>query len=138
MFYTWGCLDASYVHTSHMFICPLGVYAPICPPYSSVHLYVLRGFCMLCEVVRGLLHVRHLLYTSPIGGCLPLCLPFSHSLAFLCISMLWGYLYVIWGIFPLCWDLGGVPICWGWLFLYILVVHYVSCFYYGYDYYSSS
>ena len=73
----------------------------------------------------------------------------TYLLASLCISMFRGYLYVIGGIFPLCWGCGGVPhllgvlgasshgvsIC---LFLYILVVHYVLHFYYGYDYYSSS
>ena len=78
-------------------------------------------------------------------------LPFSlhpHSLASLCIGMFHGYLYVIWGFFPYVGGLGVFPhllgvwgasahemsIC---LFLYIFVVHYVSHFYYGYDYYSS-
>ena len=132
------------------FVCPLyvcmplrGVHTPHISPYSSVHLYVLRGFCMLWGVVRGLLHVRYILYTSPCMGVSPLMFIPTHPLASLCIGMFWGYLYVIWGIFPLCWGFWGCsPVFWGFggisLFLYILVVHYVSHFYYGYDYYSSS
>ena len=73
----------------------------------------------------------------------------THLLASLCISMFQGYLYVIWEFFPYAGVWGGVPpsvggfgasahgvsLC---FFLYILVVHYVSHFYYGCDCYSSS
>ena len=69
------------------------------------------------------------------------------------------YLYVIWGILPLCWGLGNYPICWGFgghqhlcqalvsgststgcplCFIFtFLVAHYVSHIYHRYDYYSS-
>ena len=133
----------------HTFIPPGCTHSPTCPPYSSVHLYILRGFYMLWGVVRGpltgwilplhlpLLGVPSLQFTTP-----------THLLASLCMSMFWGYLYVILGFFPYVGGLGVFPICWGFgasahgvsicLFLYIFVVHYVSHFYYGYDYYSSS
>ena len=105
---------------------------------SKRHLHVV-------VVVRGPLHVGHL----PCMGCLPM-FYFPHSLVTsVCICVFWGYLHVIWGIFPLCQGLGGVPHLLGVLeasahgvsicfFLYILVVHYVTCFYYSYNYYSSS
>ena len=142
LYATYNCMHL-YIHTL-----PRGVTPPVCP-HTPVHLYVLRGFCMLWGVVRGLLHVRHLLYMSPCMGVSPLTFTPTQLLASLCISMFQGYLYVIWGIFSLCVYLGvfphllgffgasahGVSMC---LFLYILVGHYVSCFYYGYDYYSSS
>ena len=84
----------------------------------------------------------------PIWGASPSGAPPHKVVDFPCISRFQGYWYVIWGFFLL-WGLRGVPhllgvlgasahgmsIC---LFLYIFVVHYVSCFYYGYDYYSSS
>ena len=52
MFYTW-CLDAPYVHTPpvHLYT-PRDVH-PYMSPYSSVYLYVLRGFCMFWGVVGG-------------------------------------------------------------------------------------
>ena len=64
--------------------------------------------------------------------------------------MFQGYLYVmwafplllgIWGCSPLVGGSGGgtsVLVVSIYSFLNIFVVHYVSCFYYGYDYYSSS
>ena len=90
-----------------------------------------------------------MLDTSPVWGCLPLGLHPTHSLVSLCISMFQGYLCDVRNISPLLGVLAlfpnllgtlgasahGVSIC---LFLYILVVHHVSCFYYGYDYFSSS
>ena len=111
---------------------PRGVYTPICP-HTPVLLYVLIGFCMLWGVIRALLHVGHLLTPAPVWGCLPICYTPTHSLAFLCISMFWGYLHEIWGIFPLCWRFGGCSpsvggfggiSTWGvhMLFLYILLV----------------
>ena len=136
-----------------MFIHTQGCIHPHMSPYSSVHLYVLRGFCMLWGVVGTLrcwmspFHAGHLHHMVDASLYV---LPPTHWLASLCIILFWGYLHVIWGIFPLCWRFGGVPpsvggfggiSTWGvhMLFLYILlVVNYVSHFYYSYDYYSSS
>ena len=73
----------------------------------------------------------------------------THWLASLCICMFRGYLHVIWGIFPLCWGLGSISTS---VKLWCLavhplgvhyalsctffVVHYMSCIYHSYDYYS--
>ena len=93
--------------------------------------------------------MAHFPYTSPVWGASPPVAPPTKLLTSLCISWFQGYWYVIWGIFPYCWGLGGVPHLLGVLgpsahgmsicsFLYIFVVRYVSCFYYSYNYYSSS
>ena len=127
------------------FVCPLWVYTPHMFPYSSVHLYVLRGFCMLWDC-KGPPYLLDTSLTPPsVWGCLPICLHPTDLFASPCICMFQGYLYVIWGIFPSSWGFGGVfPSVGGfggistWVFFYILVVHNVSHFYYGYDYYSSS
>ena len=88
-------------------------------------------------------------FTPPVWGCLPLGL---HPQPFIGLPVHWYVLgiYVcdmgnislmlgVCGCSPICWGFWGistwVSIC---LFLYILVVHYVSHFYFGYDYYSSS
>ena len=106
MFYTWwvsGC-SPTFVWPIHSYA-PRGVHPLPCLPYSSVHLYVLRGFCMLWEVVKFL----YMLDTSPCMGVLPhMFTSPTHLMASLCISMFWGCLYVIWGKFPLCWRFGGV------------------------------
>ena len=71
-----------------------------------------------------------------------------HSVGSLCISMFQGYQYVMW-VFPSVEGFGSVPHQLGGLgasalemsiysFLYIFVVHYVSHFDYGSNYYSSS
>ena len=80
------------------------------------------------------------------GGASHLVAP-TKLFASLCISMFQGYWYVIWGIFPFvqvggCFPsievLGGISTCdVHMLILVHFVVHYVSCFYYGYDYSSS-
>ena len=141
---------------------PWDANTPICPPYSSMHLYVLGGICMLLGVVGGPLHVGHLPYmldTSPIWGMPPhMSYTPTHWLAYLCICMFRWCLHVIWGIFPLLlgvWGafphiLGvygasstcqalvsgstsiGCPLC---FILYLFVVHYVSHIYHGYNYY---
>ena len=59
------------------------------------------------------------------------------------ISMLWGIFLSVEGfgdVTPISWGIWGasaleMSIC---SFLYIFLVHYVSCFYYSFDYYSSS
>ena len=82
----WGC---KHPHMSSILLS-----ASVC---SERHLHVVGG-------CRGPLHVGHLPYmldTSPIWGCLFICLTPTHCLASLWISMLRGYLHVIWGIFPL-------------------------------------
>ena len=125
------------------FVCPLyihipqGVYTPpICSPYSYVHLYVLRGFCMLWGIVRD----PHTCWTLPLllplyGGASPsVCTP-TPFLASLCISMFWGYQYVIWGFFPSVRGLGGVPHLLGvlggistWDTHVLILVHFYSLF----------
>ena len=142
MFYTWGCLDApTFIHT------PIHLYAPrgVHPPYIPLLLCAYVCSQRLLNVVggcKGPLHVD----TSPCMRVHSHMFTCTHSLASLCISMFWGYLHVIWGIFPLCWGFGGVPpSVWGFwgintwgVHIPILVVHYVLCFYYGHDYYYSS
>ena len=88
---------------------PRGVHTTHVSPYSSVHLYVFRGFCMLWGVVRGPIHVGHFPYTSPCMGVPPSIYTPTHLLASLCIGMFWGYLYVIWGFLPYVDGLGVLP-----------------------------
>ena len=135
-------LYASYIHT------PPGMYTPICPPFSSVHLYVLR----LLHVVGGCKGPPYMLDTSltpPLYGVPPL--QFTPPLIcwLPCASVCFRDICMSYGDFsPYVGGLGCSPsvgvlgasvhemsIC---SFLYILVVCYVSHFYYSYDYYSSS
>ena len=88
-------------------------------------------------------------YTTPVWGCLPFkYIPHTQllvscaSVCFRDISMLCGHFPSVegfWGVPPSVGGLGAsaleMSIC---SFLYIFVVHYVSCFDYGSDYYSSS
>ena len=104
---------------------------------------------MLWGVVRGPLHIGHLPYTSlymgvpPLQFTPPLSCWLPCALACLGISVCYmgniSLILGVWGVLHLLGVLGasahGVSIC---LFLYILVVHYVSHFYYGYDYSFSS
>ena len=92
--------------------------------------------------------MRHLLYTSTWMGVPPLMFTPTHSMAFLCISMFWGYLCDMgnislmlgsWGIPLSVGHFGGIS-TWG---VHVLIlVHSCSSlclmFYYSYDYYSSS
>ena len=86
----------------------------------------------------------------PVWGCLPICLHPHSFVGFPVLQYVLGisacdmgnisHMLGGWGLFPLLLGVfevsaHGVSIC---LFLYILVVHYVSHFYYGYEYYSSS
>ena len=100
---------------------------------------------MLLGVVRAPLHVRHFPYTSPCMGVPPLQLHPTKLLTSLSISRFQGYWYVIWGFSPSVgvWgcslSIGGAGGISTWdVHMLILVVCYVSHFYYGYDYYSSS
>ena len=92
MFFTLGgvCMPP-YVCTPPYIHMPPGVYTPPYVPHTPMHLYVLRGFCMLWGVVRGPLHVGHFPYTSPVWGASPSVAP---------PSRFQGYWYDIWGIFP--------------------------------------
>ena len=123
MFYTWGCLDALHMFIHPLYVCmhpvhlyaPRGVHTPICPPYSSVHLYVLRAFVCYRGLEGVPLHVGHPLYTSTLYGVPPLQLHPLHSIHWLPhASVCFGDIYVIWGIFPLYWGFEGCsPCCWG-------------------------
>ena len=102
------------------------------------HLYVLGGFAS-CGGCMGLPFVLgHFPHTTPVWGYLPFigtptlsCWLPSAMVGFGDVSMLCGH-------FPFCWGVLGasaleMSIC---SLLYIcFVVHYVSCFYYGSDYY---
>ena len=106
-----------YVHTPpYIGMPPWGANTPPYFPHT-LHLDVLRGICMLREVVGGLLHVGHLPYmldTSPIWVMPPhISYTSTYLLASLCICMFGGYLHVISGIFPLWWQFGGCSIFWG-------------------------
>ena len=132
----------------HTFVHPLYIIHPHMFPYSSVHLYVLGGFCMLWGVIRGPLLCGTLPLHLPLyGGAFPSVAP-PLSCWLPCASVVLGILVCHMGIFSFLWGWGVshllvaqrasvhvMSIC---LFLYIFVVHYVSHFYYGYDYYSSS
>ena len=118
-------------------------------PYSSVHQCVLEalhvvGGCNGLPFVLG-----HLPYTTPVWGCLPFnYTPHTQSLvpcALVCfrdISMLCGHFPSVEGfghVPPSVGKFGGhqhlrCPYAHSCTFF---VVHYVSCFYYSYNYYSS-
>ena len=88
---------------------------------------------------------------SPYGGCLLICLTPQLIGWIPCTSVCFReYLYVIWGILPLCWGFGGISISvklWclavhplGVLYALsctFLVAHYVAHVCHSYDYYSS-
>ena len=147
-----------------MFVHPIHLYA-------SIHLYTPSGTdtpymfpILLCASVcsqrllhfvghcRGPLHVGHLSMldtSSCMGSASPYVLHPHSLIGFPVYLYVLVYVHVLWGIFPLCWGLGGVPHMlgvWGhqhhWVsicfILYLVVVHYVSCFYHSYDHYSSS
>ena len=127
----------------HIFVCSQGCTHPHMPPYSSVHLCVLGCFAC-CGGCNGLPFVW-----DTIWGCLPFnYIPHPQSLvpcALVCfrdISMLYGHFLSVEGfgsVPPSVGSLGAsaleMSIC---SFLYFFVVHYVSCFNYSSDYYSSS
>ena len=92
-----------------LYICmPTGVYTPpICSPYCA-------SVCSqrLLHVVGGCKGPPYMLDTSlthpPVWGASPsVCTP-TPFFASLCISMFWGYQYVIWGFFPSVRGLEGV------------------------------
>ena len=141
-----GCLDTP------MFMQP-PVHSYIPQGCTHPHMFPIPlCICMFSEAFaccggcKGLPYVLgHLPYTTPVWGCLLFsCTPHTQLLASLCISMFWGYLYVmwafslllgVWGCSPSVGDSRGtsalvMSIC---SFLYIFVVHYVSCFYYSYN-----
>ena len=139
-----------------MFICPLYVHMPrgVHPPYAP---HTPLCSCMFLEALHvwgvvwgSFFLLGHFPYTTLVWGSLPfICTPYTQLLV-PCASVCFGDINMLCGHFPFCWGLGGVPpislgvlgasalemfIC---SFLYIFVVHYVSHFYYGSNYYSSS
>ena len=75
--------------------------------------------------------------------------PQTQLLASLCFGIFQGYKYVMWAFSLLLRGFGCSPIRWGFgghqhlnvhmlILVYIFVVHFVSCFYYGSNYYFSS
>ena len=118
-----------------MFVHPPYVPHTLCAFVCSQRLLYVVGGCKRLPYV-----LRHFPYTTTVWGCLPFsCIPHTQLLASLCISMFQGYPYVMWLFFPSVRGFGDVPPIsrgfWGaHQHLYIFVVHYVSCFYYGYNY----
>ena len=121
-------MPPTFVHP-YMYVCPLyvhtppwGIHTPICPPNSSVHLYVLRGFSLLWAVVKGPLYGGYLPYTSPCMGVPPLQFtpPLIHwlpcaSVCFGDICMLYGEYFPYvggWGCSPFVGIFGGITM-WG-------------------------
>ena len=83
------CLYDPYIHT------PPGVYTPPHVHHTPLCICIFSGFCMLWGIVRDPLHVGHLLYTSPVWGCLLFSYPHSFS----------G--------FPVHWYVWGISVCHG-------------------------
>ena len=130
------------------YICmPPGVYMPPYAPYSSMPLCVFWRLCMLWALVMGCWDTFP--YITPVWGCLPFnCTAHTQSLvpcASVCfrdISMLCGHFPSVrkgLGCFPHQLGVGAsaleMSIC---SFMYLFVLHYVSCFNCISDYYSSS
>ena len=134
-----------YVCTPHVCV-PPGVYTPPICPHTPVYLYVLRGFA--CFGGKGLPFVLgHFPYTTLYGGASLQLHPHTQLLV-PCASICFRDISMICGHFPFCWGVWGCSPSVGGLgasalemsicsFCYISVVHYVSCFEYGSDYYSS-
>ena len=112
MFLYWGCLDTSHIFMPNTFVHLRGADTLICPPYSSVHLYVLRGFCMLWGGCRGPFHGGHLPYmldTSPCMGVPPHVLH-PHSLVGFPVHLCFGDICMCYGEYsPYVGDLGVFP-----------------------------
>ena len=136
----------TFVHLC-MFICPYGVHTPICP-HTLLCLCFWR-LCMLWGVVMGSPLCWDTSLTSPLfGGA-----SFNYTPTLSCwfpvhwyvsgISVCYvgiSLLLKVWGCFPISWGVWGhqhlrCPYAHSCTFF---VVHYVSHFDYGSDYYSSS
>ena len=135
-----------FVHP-HTFICPR-VYTPHMPN-TLLCICVFGGFAC-CGGCNGLPFVLgHLPYITPVWGCFPLITPHTQLLV-PCASVCFRDISMLCGHFPSVEGFGGVsPISWGvWWHQHLkcpyahsctfFVGHYVSCFDYGSDYYSSS
>ena len=122
------------------------------PPYALILFYASVCFwrlCMLWGVVMGSPCVVTPSLTSPLfGGASPLTSPTLSSwfpvhqyvsgisVCYVGISLLSGR---VWVCFPISWGVGASALDVHMLILIpFFVVHYVSCFDYGSDYYSSS
>ena len=142
-------------YASCTFVCPLyicmppGVYTPPYAPYSSVHPCVFGGFSC-CGGCNGLPFVLgHLPYTTPVWGCLPFNYTLHTQSLVPCASVCFRDTSMLCGHFPSVEGFGGVPHQLGGLghqhlrcpyahSCTFFVVHYVSHFDYGSNYYSSS
>ena len=144
-----GCLDAQHLYTPKCLCTLRGVHTP---PYAPILLCI----CMFLEALHvvgscnGLPFVLgHFPYTTPVWGCLPFIYTPTLSCWFPVHQYVLGISVCHVGIFPSVEGFGGVPhqLGVGWhqhlrcpyAHSYtFFVVHYVSHFYYGSDYYSSS
>ena len=134
----------------HMFVCPhvfvhpqgcTSPYVPIllCASVCSWRLLYVLG------VVRSPLHVGHFPYTSPIW--VPPLLFTPQLIWWLPCALVCSWdICMLYGDFPLCWgcspSVGGSGGISTWDVHMLILVHFVVCyvshFYYGYNYYSSS
>ena len=156
MFYTWGCLDAPYICMPpvHPYIpihlyASLGVYTPPHVPIILCASVYSHRLLHVVGVVRGLLTCSTPPLHLPLYGGASLRFPPPLIYWLPCASVCFGDICMSYGDFSLILGFGGVPHLLGFwgasahrvsicLFLYILVLHYVPCFYCGYDCYSSS
>ena len=134
----------------HTFVCPQGcTHTPICPILFCASMCFWR-LSILWRVVMGSPLCWDTILTPPLfGGASPsITLPHTQSLV-PCALVCFRDICMLCEHFPSVEGFGGVPPSGGGLgasalemsicsFLYIFVVHYVSCFNYGSDYYSSS
>ena len=136
-----------YIHTPPVPL-PQGCTHPICPPYSSVHLYVLGGFACHGQLYGAPFCVRTLPLHHPCMGVPPL--HWHPTLNWLpCALVCFRDTSMLCGIFPSVEGFRGVSPSVGdfgghqhlnahmLILVHIFVVHYVSCFYYSSDYYST-
>ena len=114
---------------------PIHLYAPIllCASVCSQRLLHVVGGCKGLPFVLGHFH-----YTTPVWGAPFICTSHTQllvpcaSVCFRDISMSCGHFFLLLGVWGA--SVLEMSIC---SFLYIFVVHYVSCFYYSSNYYSS-
>ena len=139
-----------FVHLPTCSYAPRGVH-PICPHTPLCICMFSEAFACCGGICKGLPYVlRHFPYTTSVWGCLPFsCTPLHLVIGLPVHQYVLGISVCHVGIFPSVGGLGDVPpSVWGsggtsalvmfiCSFLYIFVVHYVSHFYYGYDYYYS-
>ena len=120
----------SYIHTP-----PRDVHTPICP-HTALCIFM---FSVVSACYGGCMQPLTCWIPPPVWGCLPFRLHPHSFIGFPVHHYVLGISACDMGNISLVlWVWGCSPICWGFWGLYILVDHYVSHFYYGYDYYYSS